>query len=99
MIQATTEKVPHVRVEQIALMDNHFHLLVYQEDERNIEVFMRSLMIRYAWHVRKKYSISGSIFEGSYRAVLIATRQQLQNVARYIHNNPIDAGYGRGTYS
>lgn len=73
MIQATTEKVPHVRVEQIALMDNHFHLLVYQEDERNIEVFMRSLMIRYAWHVRKKYSISGSIFEGSYRAVLIAT--------------------------
>jgi putative transposase len=81
-------------------MPNHFHLLLRQKDQGDIEKFMRSLTIGYAMYFNKKYKRRGPIFESRYKAVRIHDDPQLTHVSRYIHLNPV--GYriwDRSSYS
>jgi putative transposase len=70
------------------LMPNHFHLLVFQKDERGIEKLMRSLATKYVMYFNIKYGRVGSLFQGSYKARCIINEQDLLYVSAYIHNNP-----------
>ncbi len=70
------------------LMPNHFHLLVYQEAEKAMSAFMRSLMTSYSRYFNTKYKRTGSLFESRYKAVRIDQQNYLEHVTRYIHLNP-----------
>lgn len=78
------------RVEIIAycLMPNHFHLLLYQFEITDMEMFMRSLTTSYSKYFNLKYRRTGSVFEGRYMAVKINSDEYLQHISRYIHQNP-----------
>ena len=80
----------HNKIELLAycLMPNHFHLLVKQKDKNTMEFFMRSLLTKYSVYFNKKNNRVGSLFQGSYKAVLIDNEDQLLHVSRYIHLNP-----------
>ena len=71
------------------LMPNHFHFLVHQKELDTIDRFMNSLGTRYATYFNHKYKRVGSLFQGLYKAVLVTTDEQLLNLTRYIHRNPI----------
>lgn len=69
------------------LMPNHFHFLIHQTDERDVKVFMQSLMTRYTMYFNQRYKRVGSLFQGNYKAVLVETDEQLLYLTRYIHRN------------
>lgn len=70
------------------LMDNHFHLLIYQGEQYSLSTFMKSLLLSYSMYFNLKYKRSGSLFESRFKSVLIDTDTYLLHISRYIHLNP-----------
>lgn len=76
-----------------SFMPNHIHLLVRQIKDNGITEFVRKIGTGYAGYVIRKYNRKGHIFQGSFKAVKIATDEQLAIVSAYIHTNPISLVY------
>lgn len=74
------------------LMSNHFHLLVKQSEPTSIDSFMNSLTTRYSMYFNKRNKRVGHLFQGTYKAVLVETEEQLLHLSRYIHKNPLVKG-------
>lgn len=82
-----------VELVAFCLMPNHFHLLCFLKETEGIIHLMRSVMTAYTMYFNKKYKHSGKLYEGIFLASRIDTEMYLWQVSRYIHLNPIDAGY------
>jgi putative transposase len=70
------------------LMQNHFHLLLYQYEAAAMSGLMRSMLTSYSRYFNKKYSHSGPLFESRYKASLVYNQRYLEHITRYIHLNP-----------
>lgn len=71
------------------LMDNHFHLLIYQKDNKHaISLFMKSVSTAYTMYFNKKYRASGHLFQGTFKSSRITDDAYLLHITRYIHMNP-----------
>lgn len=70
------------------LMQNHFHMLLYQVEQGAMRHFMQGLMTSYSRYFNLKYKRSGPLFESRYKAVRIDRDEYLQHISRYIHLNP-----------
>jgi REP element-mobilizing transposase RayT len=83
---------PHYRDElellAYCLMDNHFHLLVYQAQVSALSAFMKSIMAAYTAYYNRTYSRRGPLFESRFKAVMINHDAYLSHISRYIHLNP-----------
>lgn len=71
------------------LMPNHFHFLLKQHSRDGIDRFMRSVGTRYAMYFNIKYKRVGSLYQDVYKAVLVETDEQLLQLSKYIHRNPL----------
>ena len=74
------------------LLPNHFHLQLYQFSENAITRLMRSVMTGYVLYFNKRYDTSGSLFQGTYKAVKVNSEPYWQHLSRYIHLNAEDVG-------
>jgi putative transposase len=81
----------HIQILAYALMPNHFHLLVKQETNDGVSVFVRKFSNSYARYFNTKHSRVGPLFQGLFKAVSIDSEEQLIHVSRYIHLNPFVA--------
>lgn len=91
---------PDIALLAFCLMPNHFHLLVYQSNERGIEELMRSIATAYSMYYNRKYGHIGPVFQGAFKGVLISNDSYLQHISRYIHLNPRDyRHYAYSSYS
>ena len=72
------------------LMGNHFHILVYQIDEKGLSKAMKSITTAYSMYFNKKYKQRGAVFESIYKSVPIISDEQLMHITRYIHLNHRD---------
>jgi len=73
------------------LMPNHFHLLMYVEDEaKDITELMRRVCTSYTMYFNKKYTRVGHLFQGRFKASKISDESYLLHISRYIHMNPKD---------
>lgn len=72
------------------LMPNHFHLEIQQVGIKDLENFMRCLIIKYTMYFNKKYKRVGTLFQGRYKAVSVFGKEQLIDLSLYIHRNPIE---------
>jgi REP element-mobilizing transposase RayT len=92
VLSKTGAVYPHYRgrIKLVAycLMSNHFHLLLWQDDESAMTDFMRSVMTSYSRYFNLKYRRSGALFESRYKASLISEDSYLDHISRYIHLNP-----------
>jgi len=70
------------------LMPNHFHFLLKQVSNNQMQEFVRSISTRYSMYFNKKYNRIGSLYQGPYKAVLISHDTFLLHLSRYIHLNP-----------
>lgn len=71
------------------LMGNHFHLLVYQDTDREaITKLMRSVSTAYTMYFNKKYKRHGHLFQSIFKASRILNEGYLEHITRYIHLNP-----------
>lgn len=77
------------------LMPNHFHLLIKQKSAGSIDKFMNSLCVRYVMYFNKKYKRVGRLFQDVYKAVLVASDEQLLYLSSYIHRNPLLKNLGK----
>lgn len=71
-------------------MANHFHLLLYQYSERGVQMLMQSVLTAYTMYFNRRYGRRGSLFESTFKAVIVLEDAQLQHIARYIHLNHRD---------
>lgn len=72
------------------LMPNHYHLLVYQQDEHAMTNLLRSLCTSYTRYFNKKYKRVGHLFQDRFKASRISNDAYLLHISRYIHLNPKD---------
>ena len=71
------------------LMDNHYHIVLGQLDDGGISRYMHKIGTIYTDYFNQKYSRSGSLFEGPYKAKPIIDDAHLIHISRYIHLNPM----------
>ncbi|EKD86913.1 MAG: hypothetical protein ACD_37C00102G0003 [uncultured bacterium] len=71
------------------LMPNHFHLEVKQAPKDGIEKLTRRLLTAYVQYFNKKYERVGTLFETTYKAILVNTDEQYLYLSSYIHRNPM----------
>ncbi len=74
-----------------ALMTNHVHLLLHQ-NEANLHEAMRDLFSKYARRYNRKYERKGHLFGGRYRQAVCLDEAYFLAVSLYIHLNPVRAG-------
>lgn len=72
-------------------MTNHYHLLV-ETVEGNLSDGMRHLNGVYTQAVNRKYRRVGHVFQGRYKAILVAKDSHLLELSRYVVLNPVRAG-------
>jgi len=75
-----------------ALMTNHVHLLVTPKVADGVARMLQSVGARYVRRVNRVQDRRGTLFEGRYRACLVATDRHLLAACRYIDLNPVRAG-------
>ena len=74
------------------LMPNHIHLLLGASTPEKLVRFMHQVQRRYWFHMRKKYRLSGHLWQGRYHSFPIETESYLLEAGRYIERNPLQAG-------
>ena len=72
------------------LMDNHYHL-VLETPEGNLSRGMRQLNGIYTQKYNWKYTKTGHIFQGRYKAILVDKESYLLELCRYVVLNPVRA--------
>lgn len=77
-----------VDVVSFALMPNHFHFLLKQNEDKGISKFLALFENSYTRYFNTKNNRQGHVFQGQFKAVRIEDDDQLLHVNRYIHLNP-----------
>jgi hypothetical protein len=72
-------------------MPNHVHLMV-ETPETNLSEGIQLLNGRYAQWFNRRHVLDGHLFQGRFKAKLIAEDVYLDEVSRYVVNNPCRAG-------
>ncbi|HEY5739266.1 MAG TPA: transposase, partial [Gammaproteobacteria bacterium] len=73
-------------------MSNHVHLLVTPENASSVSKAMQSLGRQYVHYFNKKYSRTGTLWEGRFKSCLVQTEKYFMICQRYIELNPVRAG-------
>ena len=75
------------------LMPNHYHLLVHVHSDKFAQQVMHPFGISYAKAINKEQSREGRLFQGPFQAKLVDSNDYLLHLTRYIHFNPVEAGF------
>ncbi len=82
----------HLAVIAYCLMPTHYHLLVRQDGAEPAGNLPQYVFNSYTKAYNLKYSHSGTLFEGRFRAKPIQAKSHLLHLCRYIHGNPVKDG-------
>ena len=72
------------------LMGNHYHLLI-ETPSPNLSAFMHYLNTSYSNYINAKYKLTGSLFQGRFKSILVEDDSYLLTLSTYIHLNPLRA--------
>ena len=72
------------------LMDNHYHLIL-ETPEGNLSRGMRQLNGIYTQKYNWRYTKTGHVFQGRYKAILVDKESYLLELCRYVILNPVRA--------
>ena len=76
-----------VEVVTYSLAPNHFHLILKQLTENGISNFMHKTGTSFTNYFNKKYDRSGSLFQGTYKAIHIGSDEYLLWLSAYVNGN------------
>ncbi len=83
----TSKKDSLVNVICYCLNQNHFHMILEQVSEKGIEKFMHRLGTGYTHYFNKANRRTGSLFQGSYKAIHIDSNEYLLYLSAYVSLN------------
>lgn len=69
------------------LNPNHFHFLLEQATDKGVEKFLQKLGGGYTNYFNKKYERSGSLFQGTFKAIHVNSNEYLLHLSAYINLN------------
>lgn len=84
-----------IKILAYVIMDNHMHLLIYDEKEKNVSKWMQIVNTKYAKFYNKEHDRVGYVYRDRFKSKPIWDRTYLYNVLAYIHFNPIEAGISK----
>ncbi|NUN70032.1 MAG: transposase [Bacteroidetes bacterium] len=82
-----------VTIAAVCLMPNHYHIILSQGEEGSIGRFLRTSFNTYVQGMNKVYRRHGTLFQGQCKVKHIDSDEYLVQVVRYVHRNPVEAGY------
>lgn len=77
------------------IMRNHVHLLLRCEDLSELSEFMAGWEADYAKYYNAELERSGYVFQGRYKSEMVDDEEYFWTCLRYIHLNPVKAGFCR----
>lgn len=75
------------------LMPNHYHLIVTVLCDDFGLVVMQPLTVSYTKAINRQEARVGPIFQGPFKARAVASDGDLVHLSRYVHLNPVTAGF------
>jgi REP element-mobilizing transposase RayT len=81
----------NVECASYCLMGNHYHVVAHTP-RGNIGRFMKVVNGRYSQFVNGRHRLTGHLFEGPYKALVIDDTCYLRTAMAYVARNPVDAG-------
>jgi len=69
--------------------------MALQVSDAPLSKVMQNLSFRYTRYFNKAHSRQGPLFHGRYKAILIDPDVYLNDLVRYVHNNPVRAGVAK----
>ncbi len=78
-----------VSIHEFCLMPNHYHLLLTEEVENGIPLFLHRIGTSYSKYFNYKYSRTGTLFESNYKSTRISNDEHFTQISRYILLNPL----------
>lgn len=72
------------------LMGNHYHLVLHTR-QANLSRLMRHLNGLYTQRFNRRHGLSGHVFQGRFKAILVDRDAYLLAVCRYVERNPVAA--------
>lgn len=87
ILNKLTSKID-ISIHSYILMPKYFEFLATPKDNSTIAKFMQSLGREYVWYFNKKYTRTGTLWEGRYKSSLIEDKLYLFEIMRYIESLP-----------
>jgi REP element-mobilizing transposase RayT len=84
------------RIHAWCQMSNHFHLIV-ETVEGNLSAGMRQLNGVYTQATNRRHRLSGHVFQGRFKAILVERDSYLLELSRYVVLNPVRAAMVKHT--
>jgi putative transposase len=72
------------------LMGNHYHLVLHTQ-EANLSRLMRQINGVYTQSFNRRHGLTGHLFQGRFKAILVDRDSYLLEVCRYVDLNPVRA--------
>jgi putative transposase len=80
-----------VRLHAYCLMTNHYHL-VLETPRANLTQALGWLQLTYTVRFNRRHRRSGHLFQGRFKAQLVAAAEYAQSLVEYVHLNPVRSG-------
>ena len=90
LVEEGCERFGH-RVHAFCWMKDHVQMAI-QVSDAPLSKIMQNLSFRYTRHFNKQHGEEGPLFHGRYKAILIDPDEYLNDLVRFIHNNPVRSG-------
>ncbi len=81
-------------VSAYCLMGNHYHPVLHTR-EANLSRLMRQINGVYTQNLNRRHGLSGHVFQGRFKAILVDSDSYLLEVCRYVDLNPVRANMCR----
>lgn len=92
VISETREASP-MRICAYCLMPNHWHLLLWPENDGDLANFMQRLTITHVrrWQEHRRFVGLGHVYQGRYKSFPVQSDEHFFTVARYVERNALRA--------
>ena len=89
----TIQHVP-VRILAYCLMPNHWHMVLWPQQDGELGAFMQRLTTTHVrrWHLHRHSVGSGHLYQGTYKSFPIQDDKHFLTVCRYVEQNALRAG-------
>jgi putative transposase len=82
-----------IRLLAYCVMPNHWHLVVWPENDGDLSEFMRWLTVTHTqrWHAKHHTQGTGPLYQGRFKAFPVEEDEHCLSVMRYAERNPLRA--------
>lgn len=83
----------NTRILSYCLMPNHWHLLLWPREDRELSEVMRWLTVTHTqrWHAHHKTTGTGPVYQGRFKSFPVESDEHFLTVARYVERNALQA--------